>query len=254
MKSIYLVANWKMNLSPVESLALSKKIKAGVRFRSSQIPNIVVCPSFESIAEVGQIIGNSKLALGAQDVFWQERGSFTGEVSAASLVDLGCRYVIVGHSERRKYLAETNDMINRKIIMALNAGLIPIVCVGETIEQRREHTQDLTVMTQVQEALAGIALDQEKKVLIAYEPVWVIGSGQAIDATEADRMSRVIRQALIDLFPLDTVNNQCHILYGGSVDSENIAEFMASQFLQGSLVGGASLTAENFLSLIKAIV
>ena len=145
-------------------------------------------------------------------------------------------------------------MINRKIIMALNAGLIPIVCVGETIEQRREHTQDLTVMTQVQEALAGIALDQEKKVLIAYEPVWVIGSGQAIDATEADRMSRVIRQALIDLFPLDTVNNQCHILYGGSVDSENIAEFMASQFLQGSLVGGASLTAENFLSLIKAIV
>lgn len=249
-----IVGNWKMNVNYSESQSLARTIKHGLTLhRLGQQADLALCPSFESIAAVKKTLGRSKVAVGAQDVFWQSYGPFTGEVAAPTLQELGCKYVIVGHSERRKYLGETNEMVNHKIKSVLEADMTPILCIGETIEERREHRQDLAIMTQMIEGLAGIHLTSDQMIVVAYEPVWVIGTGQAIDPQEADRMSRVIRQALIDLFPLDIVQHQTRLLYGGSVDADNIRSFHDLELISGFLVGGASLESGKFISLIKAL-
>lgn len=252
MSKPLIIANWKMNLLPDEAAELALNLKKNVTGPAAKNLEIILCPSFESLYQVSQSLEGGALSLGAQDVFWQQHGAFTGEVSIRSLQQLGCRYVIVGHSERRKYLNEDNETINRKVHAVLDAGLIPIVCVGEAIEERREHHQDLTVMTQVMEGLNGLSLAADGQIIIAYEPVWVIGTGQAIEPPEAERMSKVIRQALIDVLPLDQVKNQCRIIYGGSVNEENIHEFLDFKLIDGVLVGNASLKLEEFNSLIKA--
>ncbi|MFH1173321.1 MAG: triose-phosphate isomerase, partial [bacterium] len=214
---------------------------------------IVICPSFISLQEVGAMIRKNNLKLGAQDVFWEEKGAYTGEVSPLMLEEMGCEYVIVGHSERRKYLGETDEMIHRKTRVALEENLIPILCVGETFEERQEGSKDYVIIRQLTGALEGLSIKPDQQLVIAYEPVWVIGSGQAVSPEEAGLAKDLIRQTLLDLFPLDIIDNNIRIIYGGSVDHTNVKPFLEEARLQGVLVGGASLNAQEFINIVKSI-
>ena len=243
-----------MKLDHIESKALAVALKA----HAAQHPipagyEVVLCPSFDSLPIVAAAIEGSGMAVGAQDVYWQEKGAFTGEVSASMVRAHGCKYVIVGHSERRKYLRETDEMINGKVKAVLDAGMTPILCVGETYEERHENMTELVIMRQVIEALKGIPLKSSDSIVIAYEPVWVIGTGQAIDPTMAEIAARVIHQSLVDLLPVDVVMRQTRTIYGGSVDASNIASYVAVPLMSGALVGSASLVADTFINLLSTV-
>jgi triosephosphate isomerase (TIM) len=244
-----IIANWKMKLGIPETLELTKAISKK-KFPKAEV---VICPSFVSLGEAGSILKRSEIKLGAQDCFWESQGAYTGEVSAYYLREIGCDYVILGHSERRKYLNETDEMVHQKTRMALSANLTPIIGVGETFSQRQEGAKDYILIQQTIKALEGIDLELDKKVIIAYEPVWVIGSGQAIALSEAEAAHQVIRQSLFDIFPSSIVENNFRIIYGGSVDSENVKEFINLENTSGVLVGGASLNPEEFIRLIEAV-
>ena len=243
----FIIANWKMKLGLPESVALAKELK------NISAPNaeVAVCPSFVSLSEIAKVLKGSAVKLGAQDCFWEASGSYTGEVSASYLREAGCQLVIIGHSERRQYLGETNEMIHKKIKMALAAGLTPIVCVGETFEQRQQGAKDYVIIDQTTKAFEGAEVGLDQKVLIAYEPVWVIGSGQAIDPQEAATSHQVIRQSLFDIFPASIVKNNFSVIYGGSVDGENVASFTKLDNIDGVLVGAASLDARVFKAIIN---
>ena len=239
-----------MKLGLPESIDLAKAIKKGAPNKKAEV---VICPSFVSLSEVAKVLKRSGIKLGAQDCFWETSGAFTGEVSATYLREVGCEFVIVGHSERRAYLKETDEMVHQKIKMALAAGLTPIICVGETFEQRQQGAKDYILIQQTTKALEGIEVGLEKQVIIAYEPVWVIGSGQAVDSSEVAITHQVIRQSLFDLFPAELVKQNFRIIYGGSVDANNVADFIALENTSGILVGGASLKAEEFIAIIKNV-
>lgn len=242
-----IIANWKMKLSLAESADLAQEIKKDLDTENE----IVICPSFISLLEVGKILKKSKIKLGAQNCFWESEGAYTGEVSAKQLKESGCEFVILGHSERRQYLKETDEMVHKKIRVALNFGLTPIVCVGETFEQRQDGAKDYVLIQQTIKAFEGIEIDSDQQIIIAYEPVWVIGSGQAVEPKEAVSAHQVIRQSLFDLFPAVLVENNFRIIYGGSVDSSNVSDFTRLENTAGVLVGGASLKAKDFLALIQ---
>ena len=243
------IANWKMKLSSAESQKLAMAIKNKARGEAE----IVICPSFISLAEVGKVLAGSAVKLGAQDCFWESSGAFTGEVSAQQLKEVGCDYVILGHSERRQHLAETDEMVHKKVKIALSSGLAPIICVGETFQERQDGAKDYILIQQVTKALEGVEIKPEQKVVVAYEPVWVIGSGQAIEPQEAMAAHQVIYQTLLDLFPLGLVGSNFRIIYGGSVDESNVASFTRLENTFGVLVGGASLKADDFLAIIKNV-
>jgi triosephosphate isomerase len=215
--------------------------------------DVVICPSFDALATISELMEGSPFRIGAQDVFWQERGAYTGEVSASMLKAVGAGLVIIGHSERRKYLGEDDTIVNKKVKAALAEHLIPVICVGETYEERRAGHTDLILARQVIEGLKGLPLERSDHIIVAYEPVWVIGTGQAIDPSMAEHASDVIEQSLIDLFPADVIEHQTNILYGGSVDDSNIKEYVSLPKIHGVLVGTASLNAEKFLQLIDAM-
>lgn len=255
MKRPIIIANWKMNLGTKESVKLIKSILK--KLKKIKGLDIVFCPSFISLSSVCKIFKskfNHHLYLGAQDCFWEEQGNFTGEVSPYWLKKLGCKYVIIGHSERRHNLKETDEMVYKKVRTALQAGLIPIICVGETLDERHRGIKDYVVLNQVSEALSGIDLNSKQNIIIAYEPVWVIGSGRAVMPEEAEYMNRIILQKTIDLYPLSIVQNNIRIIYGGSVDSENIKSFINQETISGSLVGKASLDAKEFVKICKKVV
>jgi triosephosphate isomerase len=252
MTEKYLIANWKMQLSQEEAgkqaLAL-KKLLAEEKINSDL--KIVLCPDFVSLAEVAGIVNGSKIALGAQDGFYEEKGAFTSQVSMKQIKDIGCQYVILGHSERRA-LGETDEIINKKVKAALEQGLIPIICVGETFEERKEGQKDLVIMHQIYEALKNIKPESGQKIIIAYEPVWVIGTGQAISGADAFYAASLIQQSLLDSQTgLDEKN--FGVIYGGSVSPENINDFLELPNIHGALVGNASLEAQKFLAIIKKI-
>lgn len=238
-----------MKLGVPESRELALAVK---KFVPSRL-DIVVCPSFVSLAEVNKAIKGSGIMLGAQDCFWEPVGAFTGEVSANYLKEVGCEYVILGHSERRKYLGETDAMVHQKVKMALSAGLKPIICVGETFDERQVGSRDYVLINQTTKALEGVDVSIDNQVLIAYEPVWVIGSGQAIDPRDAASAHQVIRQTLFDLFSQTIVNSCFFIIYGGSVDANNISSFIGLENTAGVLVGGASMKAESFKEMINNV-
>lgn len=247
-----IVANWKMNLSHQESLMLARAIAQ----HSGSIPDnrqVVICPSFLSLIEVGRIIEKTSIALGAQNVFWEDVGAYTGEISPLHLKEAGCRYVIVGHSERRRYLREDNSQIHKKTKAALQAGLIPIICVGEDWEERAQGQKDYILIQQVTEILQGIHLRKEQGVIIAYEPVWAISTGRGIyaDPEEVQYAVEVIRQVLLDLYDQDISRNTFRVLYGGSVSGENVSSFSRLKNVDGVLVGSASQKAEDFFRLIQ---
>ena len=246
-KKPLIIANWKMKLSASQSAALAKEIKAKAGSRAE----VAICPSFTCLEAVGKILAGGEIKLGAQDCFWENNGAFTGEVSADQLKEAGCEMVIIGHSERRQHLLESDDMVHKKVRLAVQEGLTPIVCVGETFDQRQIGAADYVLIQQTTKALEGIEINPKQKVIIAYEPVLVIGSGQAIEPSQAQMAHQVIRHVLFDLFPSGPAKNNFSVIYGGSVDGGNVRSFTGLEEIDGILVGGASLKAEDFLAVIR---
>jgi len=239
-----------------ETVNLAKQLCNSLKGVNGKKAEIVFCPSFTALSTVNDLlkkINATQFKLGAQDVFWQEKGAFTGEISPNMLEEAGCSYVIIGHSERRQNLGETDEIVNKKIKTVLKYNLTPIVCVGETYDERQKGIRDVVVARQVGSALEGTELFGVKRICIAYEPVWVIGTGQAVEPEDAEHSHHIIREALFDLFPIDVVENYFNIIYGGSVDSANIKAFIDRENIDGVLVGGASLKADEFVKMINEI-
>lgn len=246
-----IIANWKMNLGYRDSLKLAEDLVRAIPEAELYKKDVVVCPSASSLLIVAEMFKKHHIVMGAQDVFWREQGAFTGCESPKFLWEAGCRLAIIGHSERRQNLQETDAMVNQKIKAALVAGLAPILCVGETYEERAAGKTDNVIMGQTIKALSGIQLLANEQLVVAYEPVWVIGSGRPIEPEEAEHASRIIYQTLLDLFPLTIVQNNIRIVYGGSIDGSTVSDFTGLEYFGGFLVGGASLHAEEFASIIK---
>lgn len=248
-----IIANWKMNLSIRDSVALAKQLVKEYKKLKADL-ELVLAPSFPAISAVAETIKRSGLKLGAQDVFWKTTGPYTGEVSPAVLKELGVDYVIIGHSERRQYFSETDNMVQQKVLATLTAGMVPVVCVGETFAQRQIGQKDMLVTRQVNQALQGVTLSRDQKIVIAYEPVWVIGSGQAVEPSEAEHTAKVVNHALLEHFSKKTMEQQTRVIYGGSVDITNIDSFVCdAPPISGVLVGGASLEAKRFISLLAQL-
>lgn len=256
MKKNIFVANWKMNLTIAETEELTEKLSQELRTIVNEKTEIILCPAFPALDNLSAILKKenpSDFKIGAQDVFWEEKGAFTGEVSVKMLKEAECQYVIVGHSERRKNLGETDEMVNKKVKILLKNDLTPIVCVGETFEERQKGIRDVVVARETAAAMDGVNLFGNKKIFIAYEPVWVIGTGQAVEPEDAEHSHRMIREALFEIFPVDIVEKHFQIIYGGSIDGKNIKDFLERENIDGVLVGGASLKTEEFVKMIKAI-
>lgn len=230
-------------------MSLLSKIKfPGLR---SKVFDLVVCPSFTVLSDVQKAIAHMSLtiSLGAQNCFWQDQGAYTGEISPSNLKDLGVKYVIIGHSERRAHLKETDEMINLKLKAALAAGLAPIFCVGETAEERENGKAETSVLNQIQKGLAGLKVKDSQKILIAYEPVWAIGTGKSCEPKDAVKMHQFIKKEAAQLLDKEEVP----MLYGGSVDEKNVLSYLEERFIDGVLVGGASVKPEIFSALLKKV-
>jgi triosephosphate isomerase len=245
------IANWKMQLGFSESIERFKEIERGIPATGFQ-GDIVVCPSFPMIPALSAIA--RKVRIGAQDCFWEECGAFTGEVSPQLLSELGCEFVIVGHSERREHLQETDAMVANKLHTALAGGLIPILCIGESAEQRRRGMRDHVLMRQLSGALEGLKFRGRKaRIVIAYEPVWVIGRGQAVAPSDIRHARDVIETWLHEHYSREKLERNFRIIYGGSVDETNIAEILKKSGMVGSLVGGASLRSQSVLAMLRVL-
>lgn len=247
------IANWKMKLSLKETVELAKKMKD--KFRGFNNGTVVICPNFISLLEVKKIIKGSPLKLGAQDTFWEDKGAYTGEISPDMLVEAGCEYVIVGHSERRKYLLENYAMIHQEIRAVLSVNnLTPILCIGEDADERKTDRRDFVLVDQLQQALGGLNPLLNQKIIIAYEPIWAIGSGIAIEPAEAEYAHKIVKLTLNDMFGMKVAKENFSIVYGGSISSKNVKGFIDIENMDGLLVGGASLNAEEFHKVAKAMI
>ncbi len=238
-----------MNLRREAALALATAI--GERCAGQTGVDVAVCPPSPYLDAVGQALGGSPVGLGAQNMYHQPDGAFTGEISGGMLVDLGCRYVILGHSERRHVLGESDEEVNRKVHAALAAGLVAIVCVGETLDEREAQRTRSVVQGQVTGSLAGISADEMERIVIAYEPVWAIGTGKVATPQQAEEVHADLRRLLETLYN-NAVSTAVRIQYGGSVKPDNAGQLLAQPNIDGALVGGASLAADSFLGIVEA--
>lgn len=239
--------NWKMNKQSAEAVELIEDFRVqGVKGPGVEI---LVCPPFTALSAAREVLSGTSIKLGAQNMHWEEAGAFTGEIAPNMLVELGCQYVIIGHSERRQYFAETDETVNYKVKAALKHGLTPIICVGETLEQREKGFTDSLIEVQVKAALEGITAQEIGKVVFAYEPIWAIGTGRSADGAEAGRVCHLIRETIAG-FSEDEAT-QVRILYGGSVKPANFSEYISQEDIDGALVGGASLKADQFAGIAK---
>lgn len=238
-----------MNLSREQSVALGKALAEKIG-ASSEV-EVAVCPPLVYLEAVAQAIAGSAIGLGAQNMYHQPSGAFTGEVSAAMLVDVGCQYVILGHSERRNVLGETSEMVNRKVRAAIDGHLTPIVCVGELLEQRQAGQTLAVIQQQFDGSLQGLSEQDMSKVVIAYEPVWAIGTGQVATPEQAEEVHGELRGLLKKRYNANLAD-RVRIQYGGSVKPSNAAELLAQPNIDGALVGGAALKAESFLPIVAA--
>ena len=253
-KNKLIVGNWKMKKTFNDSIKSAKSFATKFKTFKPRDKEVVICPNLVSLVGVKKALKGTSLILGAQNVFWENSGSYTGEVGPLSLSETGCEYVIIGHSERRRYMLENYSMINLKVKAVLNVnGLIPIICVGEEAEDRKTDRRDFVLMNQVQQALSGVSVMGGQQVVIAYEPVWAIGSGTAIEPSEATYAHKIIKLALNDLFGMKVVVNNFKTVYGGSINSKNVKDFSGLEDVDGLLVGGASLSAEEFYKICKNI-
>ena len=248
MRKPIIAGNWKLFKNSKEALELVTVLKREL-CDVSQV-DIVVCPVFLVIRDVYDVLMESNIGVGAQDLYWEDSGAFTGEVSAPLIKDAGAQYVIIGHSERRQFFGETNQTVNKKIKAALKHGLTPIVCVGEVLQEREEGKTFDVLNKQCTESLAGLTLDEMRKIIIAYEPVWAIGTGKTATPAQAQEAHQYIRGLLAKLFNKE-VADVVRIQYGGSVKPDNIKELMAQPDLDGALVGGASLKSDSFVAIVK---
>ncbi len=249
MRKIIVAGNWKMNklVSDAEELAVGIK-KALEGFSGV---DVVLCPPFTALKTVSDAVKGSQVKVGAQNMYWEKSGAYTGEISPDMLCDLGCEYVILGHSERRAYFGETDETVNKKLKAALAAGLKPIVCVGETLEQRDAGDMRNVVETQVRGSLAGLSADEFGKTIVAYEPVWAIGTGRTATPDQAQEVHAIIR-SLIKEMANDDVAEAFRIQYGGSVKPANAKELFSQPDIDGGLIGGASLKPDSFVDIVKA--
>jgi len=248
MRRPLIAGNWKMFKTTEEAINLVNTIKAGVH--QMDHCDIIVSPPFTALSKVSELLNGTRIHLGAQNMHYESEGAFTGEISPLMLKDLGCRYVILGHSERRAYFKETDSLINKKLVAALSYSLLPILCVGETLEERESGRAKDTVKAQLEGSLQGIEASQFDKIIIAYEPVWAIGTGKTASPEQAQEMHAFIRQFILEKTNQD-VAAKIRILYGGSVKPENIATLMGQEDVDGGLVGGACLKAESFIQIIS---
>lgn len=235
---------------------IGEAVNFAVDLKSGELPSgcqVIICPPFTALAAVSQITAGSPIGLGAQNMHQEKEGAYTGEISPDMLKDAGCQYVILGHSERRQFFGETSQGVNAKVFAALANGLIPIVCVGESLSEREAGNTEKVVAGQVKESLAGIDPRQAQKILVAYEPVWAIGTGKTASASDAQQVNGLIRALLEEMFGREA-SQAVRILYGGSVKPDNTAGLMQQPDIDGALVGGASLKAESFAAIIKAAV
>jgi len=249
----YLIANWKMQLNEAESAKLAADIVKRIAPQAAEAKDFtaVLCPSHLAMDEVSGVVRGTSVALGGQDVFWEDKGAFTGEISPRTLKENGCSYCIVGHSERRAHLGETDEMVHKKAEALLQHDINPIICVGETKAERDAGKRDAVVIRQVRAALDGLRPVGTHDIIIAYEPVWVIGTGQAVEPGDAAEAHSLIRETLLEMMPADVVERQCSVIYGGSVDSGNLASFLKIPVIEGALVGGASLNANEFVRMAE---
>ena len=245
MRTPLIAGNWKMNTIVPEALELVRAMKEELEKIASV--EKVICPPFVSLAPVKELLAGSTIKLGAQNLFFAEKGAYTGEVSPLMVADL-CEYVIIGHSERRQYFHETGDIVNKKIVAALQADIIPIMCVGESLEENEAGKTEIVVAEQVRAALDGV--EDIDGLVIAYEPVWAIGTGKSATGEQAGETIAFIRQRIASAYGEKTAQ-EMRILYGGSVSSANAAEFMQQPEIDGALVGGASLKASEFISIVN---
>ncbi len=250
----YLMANWKMQLLNTEAIELAGELVMGLeQLGVDKTNNIetVFCAQYTALPQLSKVLVNSKIKLGAQDVFYHEKGQYTGEVSPLQLKELGVEYVIIGHSERRKFLKETDEEVNRKIKISLEHGLTPIFCVGETAEERRSNKTEVTIIRQITRGLEDVELKDDQKIIIAYEPVWAISPAPPAKPEEVSVVIKLIRHLLKDFFAPKVCQEQIITVYGGSASGENVKSFMQVDGIGGALVGGASLTKDKFLPMIE---
>ncbi|MHB8170225.1 MAG: triose-phosphate isomerase [Thermincolia bacterium] len=248
MRTPIIAGNWKMHKTVTEAVAMVNQLKslvAGVKG-----VEVVVCPTFIALDAVAKAIEGSNIALGAQNMYWEDKGAFTGEISPGMLKEIGCKYVILGHSERRQYFGETDETVNKKVKAAFAHGLIPIMCVGELLEEREAGVTEKVVKTQTEGGLAGLSPDLVKQLVIAYEPVWAIGTGKTASSQDAQQVIAYIRQVVAGIYGPE-VADLVRIQYGGSVKAEKAGELMGQQDVDGALVGGAALEAESFAGIVK---
>ena len=251
MRTPIIAGNWKLNNTLSEAEELTSELKYLVE-ECTDI-EIVVAPPFTALDAVGKVIKDSNIDLAAQDVYWEDSGAYTGEVSVPMLKDVGCKYVIVGHSERRQFFNETNDSVNKKVKAVLIHGIHPILCVGEQLDDREAGRTEVVIENHVTGGVANLSSDALLSCVIAYEPVWAIGTGKTATPEQAQEVHNYIRNLLKQTYS-DEIASQVRIQYGGSVKPENATELMAQPDVDGALVGGASLQAETFSQIVKSAI
>ena len=250
MRRPIVAGNWKMHKTADEAAALAREIVPLVTDASAAC-DVVLCPTFTSLSAVQGVVQGSGIGLGAQNMHWEGEGAFTGDISAPMILTSGCTYVILGHSERRQYAFESDEIVNRKTLAALAAGLTPIVCIGEHLEQREAGQVEEVVIGQVRAALQEIDAEQAPGVVLAYEPVWAIGTGKTATAEQAEEVHALIRLFLVERFG-DQAAGMMRIQYGGSVKPDNAEELFSQDNIDGGLIGGAALQADSFAAIVKA--
>lgn len=248
MRKPIIAGNWKMHKTAGEGVILVQELNALTNAVNDV--EIVVCPPFTALTAIAAAVARTNIGLGAQNMHWEEKGAFTGEIAPGMLKDIGCTHVIIGHSERRQYFAETDQTVNNKLKAALKAGLKPIMCVGEALVDREANATERVVGAQVKGGLEGLSAQQVAGLVIAYEPIWAIGTGRTASAEDANAVCAFIRRTVAEMFGQASAES-IRIQYGGSVKPDNVAELMAKPDIDGALVGGASLEAESFSKLVK---
>jgi triosephosphate isomerase len=253
MRKPFVAGNWKMNTDTHTSVDLSKRIATGSSEVAGNSVTVAVCPPFTYLQSVTKALSASHIAVGAQDVYFESNGAFTGEISTSMLKDIGCTYVLCGHSERRHVIGETDELINKKTAAAIAGGLLPILCVGELLTERDAGQTEQVVSRQLKKGLSGLSAEKVSAVTIAYEPVWAIGTGRTATPQQAQEAHNFIRKQLAQMYD-DMLAEETRILYGGSVKPANAENLMNQDDVDGLLVGGASLNADDFLAIIRAAI
>jgi triosephosphate isomerase len=253
MRKPFVAGNWKMNTDSRSSVELAKAVVSGSAGVAREKVTVAVLPPFVYLQSVVRAVSASGVAVGAQDVYFEPKGAFTGEISPAMLKDVGCTYVLCGHSERRHVIGETDELVGKKVTAALGGGLLPILCVGELLQERDAGQTEQVVERHLRTGLAGLSVDKMSAVTIAYEPVWAIGTGRTATPQQAQEVHEFIRALLARMYD-KALAQDIRILYGGSVKGDNARELMQQEDVDGLLVGGASLKADEFVRIIEAAV